>query len=385
MTIEHFIIDLLKHHNCVVVPNFGGFIANYQPAHIDAVSKTITPPSKQVMFNANLLNNDGLLANHIANKKAITYTESLLAIERKTKAWKNALKNDKRLVFGEIGFLYEQDGKIVFEQNRETNLWLKAFGLSSIQFIAAEETSIVKEVPKVKEQTVRPKTITEEAPIISLAENKKIETVEREQTEASVIPMSSEKKSRKKWGYLAAACALPFLFYTYWIPMETNFLETGNIQFSDFNPFRKGEAMASYETRLTNYSVDDQAEILETLESKIASIPDNVKVYNYQFDETLYIPVKLDTPYEGQAEAAPKSIKTAKDAKIQLIAGCFSIEANAISLVGELQNHGYPAYVLDKNKGLYRVAVNGFNDMAAAISAQTNLQSQSFPTWILRK
>jgi len=392
MSIEQFIIDLLKQHNCVVVPNFGGFIANYQPAIIDEISKTITPPSKQLIFNSNLLKNDGLLANYIADKKAITYPESLIEIENKANEWKAALNESKRLAFGEIGFLYEQDGAIVFEQNRDTNLWLKAYGLSSIQFVAAK--AVVKErkeevsIPvHEKNQSTDIKPVVKigkpETPEIELSQSEKIVEVQNEE-DSKIIPLVEEKKSRRKWGYLAAACAIPFLFYTYWIPMETNFLETGNIQLSDFNPFSSEKSMPKYESRTQELENEVVVES-ETISEKIAMLSGEVDVYSYEFGESTYIPVKVDTPISQEQENTEINLSTAMNAPIQLITGCFSVENNANNLVAELKSMGYQAYVLDKNKGLYRVAVKGFMDMKTAKVAKADLKSKNYSSWILKK
>ena len=403
MTIETFIIDLLKHNNCVVVPDFGGFIANYQPAVIDSVSQTITPPSKQVLFNAKLLKNDGLLANYIANQRQISYAESLAEINKKAKAWKIELANEKRLVFGEIGFLYEQDGTIVFEQNRETNLWLKAYGLSSIQFVSGK--SIIEQEPEIKPVVKTPvapiekiKTRVEETPTIALSQTEKIEqdnepVINKE--EVDVVTLTTEKKPRRRWKYVAAACLIPALFYAYWIPMNTNFLETGHIQVSDFNPFTNNRPTAIYQQR-ENSLVIEKSEGFETLDKKIENLSDDVKLYHYQFDESTYIPVEIksETPSSETVHKSEAKIEDhvvahnafdAKTAPIQLIAGCFSVQSNAQTLVSDLKTNGYPAYILDKHKGLYRVAVNGFQNTEAAKKAKSDLKAKSYPTWILKQ
>ncbi|MFK8039292.1 MAG: SPOR domain-containing protein [Crocinitomicaceae bacterium] len=396
MTIEQFIIDLLKQHDCVVVPNFGGFIANYQPAIINQVNHTIKPPSKQVLFNANLIKNDGLLANYIADKTAISYPESLIKIEDKAKEWKTALSNDKRLVFGEIGFLYEQDGIIVFEQNRETNLWLKAYGLSSIQFIPAKNTEDPKtqRIDTVDPIATQPEKIVEvpkenkiEPSIITLSKSEEIEVDQSGKEEQKIIPIDEPKKSRSKWGYLAAACAIPFLFYTYWIPMETNFLETGNIQLADFNPFNSRKVMPVYEKRSVQLNPENET-ALATFNQAIDNLSSEVKVYHYQFDESIYMPVKLDKTKVKSKDAIQDVMEinaSGSEAPIQLITGCFSIESNAKGLVSELNSIGYSAYVLDKNKGLYRVAVKGFQNMKTAKAAKADLKSKSYSSWILKK
>ena len=66
MDITAFIRELLFGHDCVIIPGFGGFIGNYNPAHIDKNSGTFYPPVKQISFNRNLNHNDGLLVGRIS-------------------------------------------------------------------------------------------------------------------------------------------------------------------------------------------------------------------------------------------------------------------------------------------------------------------------------
>ena len=65
--IDVYISDLLYSYDCVVIPDFGGFVANYASAKVQAVQHKITPPSKKISFNKNLRTNDGLLNNYIAD------------------------------------------------------------------------------------------------------------------------------------------------------------------------------------------------------------------------------------------------------------------------------------------------------------------------------
>ena len=72
MTIANYLKDLLYRYDCVIVPNFGGFVTNRISARIDADSNTFYPPTKEVGFNSHLTHNDGLLANYIASSENIS-------------------------------------------------------------------------------------------------------------------------------------------------------------------------------------------------------------------------------------------------------------------------------------------------------------------------
>ena len=71
--VEIYISRLLYKHNCVIIPDFGGFVCNYMPAKIIRTQHLIIPPSKSIAFNKNLTNNDGLLVNEIAKCENISF------------------------------------------------------------------------------------------------------------------------------------------------------------------------------------------------------------------------------------------------------------------------------------------------------------------------
>ena len=54
MKIEEYISDLLFEHDCVIVPDFGGFVCNYGPAAIDPAKHLFEPPAKRILFNKGL-------------------------------------------------------------------------------------------------------------------------------------------------------------------------------------------------------------------------------------------------------------------------------------------------------------------------------------------
>ena len=73
MNIANYISDLLYRYNCIIIPNFGGFVTNKISAKIDEASNMLYPPKKQITFNSHLKENDGLLANYIATSENISF------------------------------------------------------------------------------------------------------------------------------------------------------------------------------------------------------------------------------------------------------------------------------------------------------------------------
>src|SRR5690554_8024466 len=131
---------LLLRNNCVIIPSFGGFVANNVSAKVDVKNGLITPPTKALSFNKNLSNNDGLIVHHLANEKKISFDEAQSIIALEVQQIKASLNQQKRVNFHNVGFLYiNSAGKIAFEQDRFFNLLLSSYGLGTVQFISETE------------------------------------------------------------------------------------------------------------------------------------------------------------------------------------------------------------------------------------------------------
>jgi hypothetical protein len=83
MDITAFIRELLFSHDCVIVPGFGGFIGNYNPARIDKSTSTFYPPVKQISFNRNLNHNDGLLVGRVSGFSKVSYGDARNIVEHR--------------------------------------------------------------------------------------------------------------------------------------------------------------------------------------------------------------------------------------------------------------------------------------------------------------
>ena len=73
MSLEKLIGDLLLRHSCVVLPGLGGFVARVEPAMLLRDKGSILPPSKAILFNRQLLTNDGLLIAAFAKEALVPY------------------------------------------------------------------------------------------------------------------------------------------------------------------------------------------------------------------------------------------------------------------------------------------------------------------------
>jgi hypothetical protein len=126
--------ELLFRHDCVILPSFGGFIGNYQPAQIDKSTNTFTPPVKAISFNRNLIHNDGLLIGKISEEKNIGYADSKRIVEDFIEGLSLSLEKGERVAFDRIGYFQtNSEGSIEFEPDRDINFLLDSYGFSSFR------------------------------------------------------------------------------------------------------------------------------------------------------------------------------------------------------------------------------------------------------------
>lgn len=150
MTIATYISDLLYRYECVIVPNFGGFVTNTISARINEQTHVFYAPSKQIMFNKYLQNNDGLLANYIASSKGISFDDALVYIQSEVLLLTNNL-NDGILLENIGDFSKNENGALVFEPLETVNYLTNSFGLSTIT-----SPAIKREVYKQQVKTLYP-------------------------------------------------------------------------------------------------------------------------------------------------------------------------------------------------------------------------------------
>lgn len=388
MELSIYIEQLLQEHNCVIVPHFGGFIGNYQSATMNWSSRKIAPPSKSVLFNSNLIHNDGLLGHAVSADQQIAYPAALDFIQNKVKNWQLALDKGKRVEIGELGFLFKANNQIIFEQSRELNILLSAYGLTEISFVNFAPATVA-EAP-LEKLTIAPENkVVKESLIIELNPEQSINAIEVEEKDEQIIPIEA-RNNKRLLKYIGVAAAIPLMFYTYWIPMETDFIDTGKIQFADFNPIRKAPER-SYQLRHNDFE-SPTIEHVKTWDELTENLSAHVAIYNYQFDDQLYIPIRLDktatavnTEIQEQNGLSQGNDEKAKGLNYHLIGGCFSVKENAENLVVDLRKQGYEASIYDFKGGLYRVSAGDYSTGSIAEERLSEFKSKGFSGWILKR
>ena len=164
MKIEQYISQLLYRYQCVTVPGFGAFLTEFQSAQLDENSHSFYPPKKMISFNPFIKNNDGLLANHLAQAEKISYEIAVNIIQNEVSHWKTKIQEIGSFSVKNVGdFSLNSEKNIVFVPIDQINYLTASFGLSS--FVSP---SVKREV--YKEEVER---LEEKAPIIFTPEKKR--------------------------------------------------------------------------------------------------------------------------------------------------------------------------------------------------------------------
>lgn len=131
MNIAPYIAQLLYRYQCVTVPGFGAFLTEIQSAQLIESSNSFFPPKKMISFNAYLKNNDGLLANHIAQAEKTSYEYAISAIQYEVFNWKKALQENGLFAIKNVGdFSLNADKNLIFTPYDQTNYLTNSFGLA---------------------------------------------------------------------------------------------------------------------------------------------------------------------------------------------------------------------------------------------------------------
>lgn len=108
--IEH-IEYLVARHDCVVVPGWGAFIANYDSAAYDEERSLLTRPCRTIGFNAGVTHNDGLLAQSLVRREGLSYDEAMRFINDSVAAFGKQLLKGSEVSMGRLGYFCRREDR----------------------------------------------------------------------------------------------------------------------------------------------------------------------------------------------------------------------------------------------------------------------------------
>ena len=234
--LERHIEILLLSNDCVIVPDFGGFMAHQVDARYDDRDSMFLPPLRTVGFNPQLKMNDSLLAQSYVEAYDISYPEAIDRLANEVAEIRQRLENEGKYEINNIGTIYlNEDGNYTFEPCEAGILTPNYYGLGGFDMLPLSA------------QENEPTVTLEKTNSTNIAENIEINQEEK-QTEPVVALQNAtansvfdvndddEKPSaefiliKKSWlRNLAAACIAIIAFFAISTPLRTPNVQTSKI------------------------------------------------------------------------------------------------------------------------------------------------------------
>jgi len=111
--VEH-IEFLLLQHDCVIIPDFGGFVLQTIPAEYLEEGHLFTPSRKEIIFNPTLTHNDGLLAESYMQRYTLDFAKAQSLVRNDVAEMKGVLDEYSELQLGSIGLFFKEEGRLIF-------------------------------------------------------------------------------------------------------------------------------------------------------------------------------------------------------------------------------------------------------------------------------
>lgn len=117
--------------DCVIVPDFGGFVLRRRPALFTAEKNAFSPAHNEIVFNPSLNHDDGLLTESYMQMYGMNFCEAQQTLRQDLDEWKKILDDHGTVSSGRLGsFRRNEDGTLIFEP--ETAYYtIDVYGLTS--------------------------------------------------------------------------------------------------------------------------------------------------------------------------------------------------------------------------------------------------------------
>jgi cell division septation protein DedD len=353
MAIERDLHELLYCHDCVIVPEWGGFLTHYRSARLDEARSLVHPPGKDISFNKSLVRNDGLLADRLAKREGIAFDVASARIDAEVDGWRRVLHSDGRLELPHIGIFYhDAEHNLQFDPDRRSDHLKDGFGLRPVSAVPVEQ----------------PRSI----PVIPIS---KAATISGEQ------PMDR----RVPYAWIAAAVTAVLFGAGAW------FLNTqgDRIHWDEI-----AAVFAPAERTYDPTTIPSPRTVANAGLFSLPEGPDGVRTLPLGEGDSVLLTVDLGTP--SVEPAAPDTTHVAmpvtegastssiKRSRFHIIGGCFAQPENAERFLAELRTKGYNAVRLSEYGELHPVAYGSYSERNAALEALANVRSSgSHQAWLL--
>jgi hypothetical protein len=125
---------LLRIHDCVIVPQLGGFVLQVVPAFYVEEEHLFRPMHKEVVFNAKLKHNDGLLSERYMESYGVTFQRAYRMLEEDVASIQSSLQKGVNVSLGAVGSLsVGNERQIIFQAGDAHAFSVDSYGLPAFQ------------------------------------------------------------------------------------------------------------------------------------------------------------------------------------------------------------------------------------------------------------
>jgi hypothetical protein len=380
--LDQYISELLFEHECVIIPGFGGIVANYRPSSLNPAHHTFSPPSKRLAFNASLRTNDGLLASHLSKKLSVNYSEANSYISAFVNDCVKSLQNGQKLVLDKVGVLYMDGEKnLQFMPEAGVNYLKASFGLTSLHSpaIRREDTLNIpvsqasrKRVVKIGRWRIM-EVIPVAAILTYLIINPSIVTSLNQQL-ASLNPFSKpaviDYKGDKSKDESKNAILNDDTVFAIGSDKTETAKDTATVSAEEISPD-------------VTATVKEEAPVINLKPNVFAETPEKKDEVEYKEEAK---ETKIDKT-EVKKEAVTNEVSSRTSRRYYVIGGCFMVEENATKFLSASIANGYKAEIIGKNnKGMTMVSLFSTDNAAEASQQMAAIkEKEADGAWMLRK
>jgi len=380
-------IELAKHieillldNDCVIVPDLGGFITHYQPAHYEEAEGMYLPPVRTVGFNPQLTMNDGLLTQSYMQAYHTDFPDAVRKIAEEVESLKETLHREGVAEMPGIGMLhYTIHETYEFHPNEN--------GVLSPSLYALDAFSILPLSAEVKECVQ-----TEES------------------LRADVLPMKKRKEFHlnPQWlGNAVAVAVAAILFFALSIPVENTYVDKGIYASLGTDCLFDAIRSHSVATTLSVSEVKPQVKRTSTPAPVVVKVEKVAKVEHVEpkaeapkkpevltpspapkakAPEAKKAPEMKTKPVETPKEKAPvKPVVTKKNPQYHIIVASLATRSDAQRMIQEFAAKGYGNASIVEGNGRFRISLYSFKDKSAAQAKINTLkQNEAYKSaWML--
>ena len=385
ISIAEAISDLLFVRDTVVVPGLGAFVKKPVSAKVNPVANYFAMPSSEIIFDANLREDNDLVVNYMSEKNDIPKDEAQKLLSMFVSDCFNSLKQGKKVVLNQLGTLsYDWANDLVFEQDKSVNYNADAFGLCDFTpepvLRSKTKDEIKSEIEQQQKDKNTPMSVDEKA------------VHERDRR----YDDDDEPRRGLGWlwillGFLLVAgiiyglCYFKVIKFPWQQEKRPIITEPKTYTLPTYQKtWEWKEPVAQDTTQLVYDTIKEPAE-QQAVEKPIEQPA--AKPVTQPIEQPKSQPQQPQQQFTTQPMHQPKAQQeaTPSDANIRIIAGCFGQEENAIKLTNTLKEKGYAGAFYEMHYNMWYVSFGRYKTDEEAAAALREIRTNSeYKAWIFK-